>query len=197
MRFRSAKRQKLGAKRPNIALFRSVFEDRRIHTDIGIVQPDDDGPHYRIDTENNDVLVEVVLQPSLVPVTCKLMMPGGIWCIPNAGEEVAVFMPGGQLDGTPFCIPFFASADGLPEDLAVNRTVIVRTMVIVHDGTGGAKAVAYADHTHLDSNGMETTTAISGTLPNPSYNPMLPVGPTNPLLISAGDDGGTTTFKAK
>ena len=75
----------------------------------------------------------------------------------------------------------------------VHATAMTLRAPLIH--AGGTQSLAFADHTHLDSNGMETSGPITGTLPNPGYNPMLPVGPSNPLLISAGSDGGTTILK--
>lgn len=190
----SPKRRGVISKHLDLARVRSVFADGRSWTTIGLVTAPDSGAHFTV--EDDDVIIEVVTQPDLIPLSCRLMACSGVWLVPAAGEEVGVIIPAGDIGFMPLAIPIL-SGGVVPENVGEAAIVIARTKVYIHDGTGPTTALARASHTHLDSNGIETSAAISGTDPNPTYNPMLPPGPGNELLISTGDDGGTGVLEAK
>lgn len=128
---------------------RALFTDRRMWTSIGIVvQPDDAADHYEEVEGPADVLVEVMLQPALIPVTCRLA--AGVWLVPDVGEEVAVLIPEGQPSFMPIIIANLSS-NSLPTDQgpAPGRIAIVRGEVVIHDGAGGAEALT--KHSDLEA----------------------------------------------
>jgi hypothetical protein len=149
------------------------------------------------------VHVEVVLQPSLIPVSCRLS--AAIWTVPADGEEVAVLIPEGDPAFMPIIVAILSS-DSLPTDQgpAAGRIAIVRGEVVVHDGNGGAVSLAlksdveavdakYANHIHQDSTSAATGTPLSSVIPNPGPPPAFLPGDG---LADAGIVG-TTILKAK
>lgn len=197
-------RGRRGSKRLDITDLREVLRDRRMWSAIGIVTKPDDGEHFEEVEGPADVLVEVVLQPSLVPVTCRL--PAVFFTVPVVGEEVAVLIPEGQCDFMPTIIAIL-STNSLPtaQGPAEGRIAIVRGEVVVHDGNGGAVSLAlksdveavdnkYSAHVHQDSTSAPTSAPMITALPNPS-GPVPPFIP-GPPLADAGIVG-TTVLKAK
>lgn len=162
---------------------RHLMRDSRMWFAIGIVTKPDDGEAVEVST--TDVLVEVLLQPSLQPVTCRL--PARVWAAPDVGDEVMVGLPEGALEFMPVIVGVL-SGGSVPsvQGPQTGRIVIERNEVLVHDGSGGAVALAlksdvdshkttYDVHTHLDP--------VSGTTSGPS-------APFNSAT-------GTSVFKAK
>lgn len=142
MRITKPKRGRRAAKRLDLTDMREVFRDRRLWAAIGVVvAPSDGAGHFEQTDEPADVLVEVVLQPSLIPVTCRL--PAAFFCVPDVGEEVAVLIPEGAVDFMP-TIVCLLSSNKLPSAQGpdTGRIAIVRDEVVVHDGTGGAVSLA-------------------------------------------------------
>lgn len=169
-----------GAKKPDLADMRELFRDRRTWCSIGVVIDPGDGPHFEVDnSEFKDVFVEVVLQPSLTPVTCRLA--AAVWIVPNIGDEVVVVIPEGEVLFMP-CIVAMLSSNNVPtlQGPALNTISIVRDQVLVHDGAGGAVALAlksdvsdlrghYVAHTHggvTTGPGVTGTPVTAGTAPN-------------------------------
>lgn len=166
---------------------------------IGVVTKPADAERFEVLTD--DVTVEVILQPSLQDVTCRLA--AAIWNVPNEGEEVVVVLAEGVLDFMPVVIAVL-STGSVPttQGPAANRIVIQRGEVIIHDGAGGAAALALASelsalrtyvvnqfsatlgHTHTVA-GTTTTAIVTVTAPGAPPTVI-------PSLIT-----GTTCLKAK
>jgi hypothetical protein len=119
---------------------RKAFSDQRLWCSIGLVTAPEDGvSHFEV--TDSDVLVEVVLQPSLIQLTCRLS--AALWRVPDLGEEVMVTVPEGMIEFMP-TITDVLSSGRVPtgQGPATGRIVITRTEVVVHDGTGGAVSLA-------------------------------------------------------
>lgn len=191
-----------GAKRLDLTDMRELFRDRRTWVAIGIVTvPDGASSHFEL--TDTDILVDVVLQPSLEDVTCRL--GAGMWVVPAVGEEVAVTFPEGVRDFMPTIQGILSSGvvpaatGGGAQPPTPTRIAIVRTEVVVHDGPGGANPLptlaslqatidklnalidAYNGHTH------NTAVGVTGT-PIPGIG-----GPPT----DASNAVGTTVLKAK
>lgn len=135
-------------RRLDLSPMRELFRDTRVWTAIGIVEaPEGVESHWEAITDGGDtvdITVEVTLQPSQVPLTCRLR--AGLWEVPNAGDEVLVVVPDGEIDFMPVVVARL-SGNSVPTVQAPEpgRLVIVNGEVYVHAGAGGAKALAYAD----------------------------------------------------
>jgi hypothetical protein len=134
-------RGRRATKKLDLTDMRKAFADQRSWCSIGIVTaPDDGDPHFQI--TDDDILVEVVLQPSLVPVTCRLA--AGMWLLPDVGEEVVVTLPEGELTFMPVIAGVLSTgvvpvtSGGGAQPPTPQRIVIARQQVVVHDGSGGA-----------------------------------------------------------
>lgn len=103
---------------------------------LAIVQAPQGESHFEVLAD--DVHVEVVTQPSLIPLTCRLT--AGMWRIPDIGEEVVVLIPEGEIAFMPILIDVLSSGSvPTTQGPALSTDVIVRPHVLVHDGTGGAE----------------------------------------------------------
>lgn len=184
------RRRGVGAKRLDLTDMRELFRDRRVWSAVGIVtKADGRDSHWEIVTDDGgaevDIVIDVVVQPSQVPVTARLR-GGGWWEVPAEGDEVALLVPDGQLDFMPIVLCKLSS-NTVPSGQAPSPTNIVIAAptggkVYVHDGSGGAKALATVDHFHLDSTGSPTGTPITSAIPNVP-NPNFPVPDSvNPFL---------------
>lgn len=214
-RISKPRRNSVGAKRLDLTDLRELLKDRRVWAAVGrVVQPDDGSDYWQIVVHKGDevdIEIEVVIQPSKVPVTARLR-GGGWWEVPAVDDEVALLIPDGQLDFMPIVIGSLSSNRVPSGDQAPAPTNIVITApaggkVYVHDGSSGAKALATADHFHVDSTGGLTTGPITSAIQN-APNPAFPVSdPVNPFLdenltptthqYRAGDSDGTTVLEAK
>ena len=106
---------------------------------IAIVQAPQGEQHFEVLAD--DVHVEVVTQPSLIPLTCRLA--AGIWRIPDVGEEVVVLIPEGEIAFMPILVDVLSSGSvPTTQGPAIATSVIARPHVLIHDGTGGAAALA-------------------------------------------------------
>lgn len=195
MKIDRPKRGSVGAKRIDLSDIREVLKDQRQWCGIGVViAPSDGSPHWRIETDDDgtevDVLVEVVLQPSQIPATCRLA--AGMWTVPDLDEEVAVIIPAGRIDFMPIVIAILSSnvVPGGGQGPAPTNIVIARgpgTKVYIHDGTGGAEPLVkrseFVGHTHK-----------APTLTGASYAPG-----TDPTAETGGADDvpGTDVLMAK
>lgn len=217
MKLSQAKRRRLGAKKLNPNIINEVMRDPRTQQSVGKVwQPDNASDHFEIveGEEGDDVMLEVLLQPSLVPVTCRLVAPGGVWYIPDVDEEVAVWMPGGSLQ-EPFCMPRLSS--GLVPVGVGTGTIVIsgRAKILVHNG-GATEPVAriselnalkdaHNEHKHMTATGLSspaTSLEESDLSPNPSFpvpdpiNQFLPL-PEDAPTSSVGAFAGTAVLEAE
>lgn len=213
-RITKPKRRGTGAKRLDLSDMRELFRDRRVWSAVGrVVLPDGTDQHWQIvehEGEGVDIEIEVVIQPSQVPVTARLR-GGGWWEVPALDDEVALLIPDGQVDFMPIVIGSL-STNRVPTGQAPSPTNIVIAApaggkVYVHDGSGGAKALATADHFHIDSTGGVTGTPVTSAIAN-APNPNFPVpDAVHPFLdetltptthpFREGDADGTTVLEAK
>lgn len=190
-------RGRRATKRLDLTDMRKAFADQRMWCSVGIVTaPDDGGSHFEVTAD--DVLVEVVLQPSQTPVTCRLS--AALWRVPDLGEEVMVQIPSGMVEFMP-AITDFLSSGRVPtgQGPALGRVIIERNEVFVHDGAGGAVSLAYlsslqasidklnalvdAYKIHIHSGGV-LTGALTGV-------------PTVVAVAHADDAVGTSVLKGK
>ncbi len=182
---------------------RHVLRDSRMWFAIGLVVRDEDGADP-VEVNGTDVLVEVVLQPSLTPVTCRL--PARVWAPPDEGDEVMVGLPEGALDFMPVIVGVLSSGH-VPavQGPQAGRIVLERNEVFVHDGNGGAVSLAlkqdvinvddkYASHKHIDGTGLLTSGPGLVGIPNPGTPPPVFIGIT-PLIAAVIT--GTSVLKAK
>lgn len=161
---------------------------------IAIVQAPQGEQHFEVLAD--DVHVEVVTQPSLIPLTCRLA--AGMWRIPDAGEEVVVLIPEGEIAFMPILVDVLSSSSvPTTQGPGLATSVIARPHVLIHDGAGGAAALAmlsslqatidklndliskYNSHTH------------TGPFTGPTATPL----PTESSNAPAGV--GTTVLEAK
>lgn len=179
-------------KRLDLTDMRSLFRDRRMWSAFGIVtEPDDGDAHWEIVTNDDgdavDVLIEVVLHPSEEQVTCRLR--GGMWEVPNVGDEVAVLVPEGERDFMPIIVCKLSSAS-VPtgsQGVAPGRIVIVPSngeKVYVHDGNGGTDAL------------VKRSEFLAHGHPTAGTGPVSPPTAATPIA-DTGQFPGTTVLKAK
>lgn len=171
------KRRRVASKRLDLTDMRAAFRDGRMWAGIGTVYKPADAEFWKIvphdDGSGFDVHVEVELHPSGQDITARV--PAGVWEVPQLGDEVGVILPAGAVDFMPIVVCRLASGV-VPSTQGPQpgRTVIVNGEVFVHDGSGGAVALA------LKSDVSKIESAISGA------------------TITAGDGGATlkTTISA-
>jgi hypothetical protein len=198
-------RGRRASKKLDLTDMRKAFADQRLWCSIGLVTaPDDGASHFEVTA--TDVLVEVVLQPSLIPLTCRLS--AALWRVPDLGEEVMVTVPEGMIEFMP-TITDVLSSGRVPtgQGPATGRIVITRTEVVVHDGAGGANPLpTLAEHNDLVTkvnalvikfNALVTsfnglTLPVSGGTAGPTP-PAQQVLPANPATSATG----TTVLKGK
>lgn len=139
-------------KRIDLRDMREVLKDARVWAAVGqVIQPDGeaDATHYELVPGETgaivDILVEVLLVPSNIEVTCRLAGAAGARgaiTIPDVGDEVLVVVPEGQVDWMPVLIARLSTGD-VPNPVgqgpSTTTTVIMDTTVLIHDGTGGAE----------------------------------------------------------
>ncbi len=191
------------SKRLDLTDMRELFRDRRQWVAIGVVTaPPGAASHF--EQTDTDILVDVVLQPALHDVTCRL--GAGLWVVPAVGEEVVVTFPEGAMDFMPTIQGILSSGTvpaatgGGAQPPTPTRIAIVRQEVVVHDGAGGAKPLPtlaslqttidklndliskYLNHTHT-----------SGGSGSPTSSPLAPNDAEDP----APDAVGTEVFKGK
>lgn len=188
MRNAKPKRGGRPTKRLDLTDLRHLLRDHRQWTALGVViKPDDGGEHWEIVGANEDIMVEVALQPTQEVVSARLA--AGMWVVPNVGDEVAVILPAGELDFMPVITCVLGSSVPSSQGPQPNRIVIVRGEVLVHDGAGGAEPLVkrseFHKHTHL--------TAGTGVPVPPSS--IVPTTPQQTALDTSFP--GTTVFKAK
>lgn len=156
-------RGRRAVKRLDLGALREALKDQRVWCAVGqVIQPDDEAgaTYYELVPGDAgsiaDILVEVVLLPHQLEVTCRLSGAGGargIVTIPDVGDEVLVAIPEGELDWMPVIVARMSSS-GIPNPVdqgpAPSTTVIMDTKVLIHDGEGGAEpAVKLSEHLAL------------------------------------------------
>lgn len=181
-------------------LFHLTDPDRRgfFYTLMGVVIEPEGAPHYELIQDNGsivDVLVEVETQPDQFDLTCRLGSlaggPGaGIWSVPPIGAEVAIICPNGKIDFQPTIIGILSTGQ-VPADVAEGVTVIANTQVLVHDGQGGAVALA------LKSDVQEVVDAINDAVPGASDGGAALQLSMKELLAASQTPTGTTILKGK
>lgn len=203
-------RQRKSTKRLDVALLRDVvLSGRPFSCRLGVISdPDDDGQYYEIVADDSggvdDVLVEIELIPERTAITARLTSPTagagrGIWSIPAIGEEVVVAIPDGRIEFTPAVVGYFStgSVPGGEQGVATQRTIVVDSEVLVHDGAGGAVPLATKSdveevrskllaHGHDDPASGVTSKPNSGTVSPPASSP-----------LTVDEIQGTTILKAK
>lgn len=144
---RRIRKNRKGTKRMDLSSMKQALQDSRRWCVFGkVAAAQDGGSHFILD--DRDLLVDVILQPSLEEVTCRVAFsaggPGwGIWSIPPVGAEVAVVIPDGEDDFQPTVIATYSSND-MPENIAEGRIVISCAPgqeVYIHDGSGTVDAL--------------------------------------------------------
>ena len=140
-------RSRRAAKRVDLTDLRAALADTRLYVSLGLVAEaadDADSEYYELVTDDagqvTDILVEVTLVPSNIPVTCRLggfSGAFGIIQIPQLGDEVMVNIPDGQVDWMPTIIARL-STGSVPAGAAPSPTkiVIMAETFEVHDGSG-------------------------------------------------------------
>lgn len=153
-------RKRSGGSKPiDLAVIRRALEDRRTWIAQGLVVRDESlGSHFEID--DGDVLVEVQLADTGIPVTCRLASTFagagvGLFMVPDEGTEVLVAIPKGEIDGEPAIVAMLSTGE-LPDGFDGSNVVLVvkpGAKLLVHDGdAGGCKQLVTKDdfdgHTH-------------------------------------------------
>ena len=173
-------------KRIDLRDIREVLKDSRVWAAVGqVIQPDGEATatHYELVPGETgaivDILVEVLLTPSNIEVTCRLAGAAGARgaiTIPDVGDEVLIVVPDGQVDWMPVLIARLSTGD-VPNPVgqgpSTSTTVIMDTNVLIHDGTGGAEPVVkrseFLSHGH--------PTAGTGAVSPPVVAPGPPTSP--------------------
>lgn len=157
MKYTAPLRGRRASKKLDLTDMRKAFTDQRMWCSIGIVAaPEPGASHFEV--TDTDVLVEVVLQPSLIQLTCRLS--AALWRVPDLDEEVMVTIPEGQIEFMP-TISDVLSSGRVPttQGPATGRVIIARPEVLVHDGDGGAESLA------LNAQLVALKNAIAGWTP--------------------------------
>lgn len=187
-------------RRLDLSDIKEALRDQRIWAAFGVVvDNDNDGTHFEIDSDEGDILVEVELIPSEEQLTCRLgAIAGGsgrgVWAIPPVGTEVAVLVPEGAVDGEPIIVATLSSGSLVStEGVSENRTIIINDEVLIHDGSGGAVSLAT----------KEDVETLRGELNSHTHTTTATVSSGSPGVISAPDQApftapsGTDVLKAK
>lgn len=198
MRVTKPFRGQRGSKRLDLTDLRSLVRDTRTWCSIGrVFVPPGAASHYTI--EDGDIIVEVVLQPSLHDVTCRLA--GGMWIVPAVDEEVVVALPEGEMTFMPTIIAVLSTGN-VPsaQQPTPTRMVIQRQEVVVHDGAGGANPLptlaslqASIDKLNALMDKYIAHTHTGGTISGNTG----PAQPSDVLITHADAAVGTSVLKGK
>jgi len=196
MKITAPYRGRRAVKRLDLTDMKAAFRDSRMWCSVGVVsKPDDGGPHFEI--TDTDVLVEVVLQPSQVPATCRLS--AALWRVPDLGDEVVVIIPEGKIDFMP-TISDVLSNGSVPtaQGPAAGRIVITRGEVLVHDGNGGAVSLALkSDVVNVDNKYSAHLHGASGAPTTGPLSAFVPGVPPVATPLGSAVIAGTTVLKAQ
>lgn len=140
-----------GVKRLDASVLRDLVADQRIWAAVGtVIQPDGEAgaEHYELVPGEAgaivDILVEVVLEPHNIEVTCRLGGAGGargVITVPDVGDEVLIVVPDGLVDWMPVIVARMSTGlvpNPTGQGPDTSTTVIMDGRVVVHDGQGGA-----------------------------------------------------------
>jgi len=197
MRMSTPKRGRRAVKRLDLTDMRHLFRDTRQWIAIGrVVVPAGETTHFA--NTGDDILIEVVLQPTLHDVTCRLA--AGLWQVPQIGEEVVVVLPEGEMAFMPTVIGTL-STGVVPtgQEPTPTRIVIVRPEVLVHDGSGGAAALAMLSSLQatVDKLNALVNKYIIHTHSGGTLGGGLTGVPSDAVVSTADDAVGTTVLKGK
>lgn len=189
------KRGKMGAKRLDMTRFRQLAQDGKVWAGIAVVEtPDGEDSPVTLAEENGvlvDILVDVVLLPENLDMTCRLLggtSGRGVITLPEDGDEALVCVPMGDIRFMPV-ITGLLSGNAMDnpsgQGPAQGRTLLVNTEILAHDGSGGAKSVAYTEDLQTIVNELRTHIHPTG------------VGPSGQPSTTFTDPVGTSIFFAK
>lgn len=186
MRISKPKRGRAPVKRLDLTDMRELFRDRRVWSGIAIVAAPDDGEDYFEIVTNAegtaiDITVECVLQPSEVPITCRL--PAGVFDVPDEGDEVGVILPMGELDFMPIIVCRLSRNIPTTQGPAPGRIAIIKGEVVVHDGAGGAVSLALKSDSDATNERLEDHIGVFNAHLHPAS-----AGTTSPPLAGTHDD---------
>ena len=192
-RITSPYRGRAPTKRLDLTDMRSLFRDPRIWCAIGrVTTPDGAASHFEDD--GTDIRIDVILQPSLQDVTCRL--GAALWVVPAVGEEVVVGLPDGALDFMPVILGILSTnVTPTAQQSTPGRIAIVRQEVVVHDGAGGAVSLAYL--TSLQATVDKLNDLISKYSVHTHPETGGTTGPPSVTETSASSAEGTTVLKGK
>lgn len=180
-------------KRLDLTEFRAALEDGKQWTALGVVvAPEDGGPHWEI-VDGADIMVEVELQPTRDVVQARLA--GGMWVVPDLGEEVAVVLPAGEISFMPTIVCILTASVPTGQAPSPNRIVIARSEIVAHDGAGGAVSLALKSDAQSIVDALTSTAVLAGLAAAPgdggsSFKTAL-------LAALVNWPTGTSVFKAK
>lgn len=156
------KRRKKAVKRLDLSAIKESLKDSRLWACLGVVKAEGTGAYYEL--SDDDVLVEVQLQPSQTHITARLGTIGGsfgagVWAVPPEGAEVLVVFPDGDLTLAPVITCLYTSGS-LPESVGPTTLVVAcpaSGQVLIHDGSGATHKLvtkeAFAAHKHPTGTG--------------------------------------------
>lgn len=190
---RRTKRPRHSRRRLDLSAVREALADQRVQVALGVVTDiDADGSHFQLDGE--DLLVELLLMPAETRITARMGICGGgpaagLWLVPPVGAEVAVLVPEGDLAFGPIIVGVLSSG-AMPEGVGPTAIVLASPSggkVVIHDGTGVAKALAYKEdvdalkeahdnHTHILTLSAASGSGGTGTAAPPATPAPAPVG---------------------
>jgi hypothetical protein len=131
MKISTTNRNKTPSKRLDMSNLRAALHDSRQWIAVGtIVDPGRGGDHWEVVTENGarvDLLVEVEIAPGGEYITARLgnaIGSGGVWRVPNVGDEVIVALPSGELDFMPTVVSIMAT-ENVPARVGTDKTILV------------------------------------------------------------------------
>lgn len=190
---RRGKKNRSPRRRLDLTAMREALADGKVWVGLGIVTAVE-GPHYRID--EGDVVIDVLTVPDEELVTCRLS--GGVWQIPKEGTEVPILVPLGEYTFSPIALPQLSSG-ALPDGVALGATVIADDEVLVHDGSGGAVALALksdVDELRTKLLGHSHDDPSTGVVSKPNNGAAAP-DPAVGTGLSVDAMAGTTILKGK
>lgn len=104
MRISGLQRPMQASARLELPNMRKLTRSRDMWSGVGVVYAEPGQSHFRIVTFKDGrrtVIVDVELQPSRITVMARLAAVGGVWRIPDVGDEVAVSIPEGRIEFMP------------------------------------------------------------------------------------------------
>lgn len=185
------RRLQKATRRFNAQDLKEIVRDGRSWVHYGIVKA------VEFYEETKDVLVEVELQPSLTPITARLLTPiggpgWGIWALPPVGAEVIVALPEGDVAAGPVILGV-TSNDQLHASTAATRILIVPPaggQVHITDASGTVQPLVTKAEFDAHVHPLPTITCTGGAIT------ASPIGTSGDVKTPAAITG-TTVLKAK